>query len=291
MSLSSGTMSVGIMAIFSGLLGAYGLRALLLADQEQAITDPAPPPAMITIPLAAADLPAGRILRLGDIGIHEMTAEQMRAKGFADASVMLSPQQIMGRMIREPVVQGQPFKTTVMYLQDEQPDMSTMLQPGERAISIELPELRGGNLQVGTMVDVLFRADQTTVGEVSIPEGTVTLFEGVRILHVREGQTVVDAARGSRQISIGRTATKQTSPVVTLAVSLEQANRLRTAEGNGAISLVPRSNADPIVPGPANPNVMTLQDLLGISKPVTPPQTEIFRGNGKSINIFEETQL
>ena len=60
MSISPGTMTVGILAIVAGLVGAYAVRTALL-DEPVAVAEVAAP-VVTVMPLAAIDLPAGRML-------------------------------------------------------------------------------------------------------------------------------------------------------------------------------------------------------------------------------------
>jgi Flp pilus assembly protein CpaB len=79
--LSAGTILAGIMAVLFGLLGAYVVRKQLLnppvaAKPEEKKAE------LATIPLAAADIPAGRKITLGDIAILRLTPEQVKKRGF-----------------------------------------------------------------------------------------------------------------------------------------------------------------------------------------------------------------
>ncbi len=312
MSFSSGTMTIGVVAIFSGLLGAYGLRALLLPDP------PAPPPAppQMTVPLAAADLPAGRQVVLGDIALHRMSVKQMTEQGLADSEVMLSPEQIIGRILEKPVLRNKPFKTTGMYLDGRRPDITTNIQPGYRAVTLEIPEVRGGMTGPGNFVDVLFRSEAQpgrADSRVQIPEATVTLFEGVEVLALAVPQSTSLRRNNNLDIRLsnGREDVKQNPPRVTLAVTLRQANILRTVEGRGEITLIPRgvsettttandlaaaaSNGALLSPAAFPPSLpkdnpspaMTLEGLLGVEPPEPPFATEIYRRGSREVQVFD----
>jgi Flp pilus assembly protein CpaB len=195
--LSSGSMSIGVLAIFSGLLGAYGLRALLLAEPK------APPAAerRIIVPLATEDLPPGRILRLGDMGLHPMTQSQMAQRGLANPAVMLSTEQIMGRMVRQPIRKGEPFLTTTLFLEGTGPNLAEILKPGKRAVTLEVPSRMGGAVTEGTYVDVLFRATPRSGDALRapIPETTVTLMQGVEVVSVERPRPVGSGQGGWRR--------------------------------------------------------------------------------------------
>lgn len=277
------------MAIFSGLLGAYGLRAVLLGDPEP----PQPPPAMITVPLAASDLPAGRTVALGDIGMHSMTREQMAKAGLATSSVMLSPEQIIGRTLRESVSKDKPFLTTSMYLEGLGQNITELLDPDERAVTIEVDKRRGGNLQPGTVVDVLFRtkAREGSSDRPAIPEAVVTLFEGVTLLSVERPRTLLqeDDTLDVRRLN-GRGYVPPPPPQVTLGLTLTQANVLRTVEGRGEISLIARSGRTevPVHDTASISERMTLEGLLGLEAPERPFQTEIYRAGTRKVLQFDK---
>lgn len=292
MSLSSGTMSVGVLAIFSGLLGAYGLRAILLSEPPaRAQAD-----SSVTVPLATADLPTGRIIRFGDVGINRFTQKQMSERKLANPSVMLSANQIIGRRTRTAIRQGEPFLTTGLHLEGGWPNVSEVLKPGLRAVQLQIPDLLGGNLDPGTYVDVVFRATQgkSYDGSAIIPQTTVTLFQGVEVLSADHPKAAV-AVQDSSVMDIRRRGVRESTaaspPVVTLAVTLEQATVLRTVEGRGEICLVPRSMQDvmnEVLNSAAVPavNRLTLEDLLGIQSPPPPFATEIYRGGSREVKSF-----
>jgi len=239
---SSGSVTIGAVAIVSGLLGAYGLRALFLPDPPPL----PPPPPTLTVPLAAVDLPVGRQIVLHDIALHRMTQKQMASQGLADSTVMLAPEQIIGRVLQEPVERGKAFLTTSMFLQGDQPNLSESLQPGFRAVSLEIPVIRGGMTAPGTFVDVLFRTNAqagTSDPRVRIPEATMTLFEGVEVIALEKPQSYRAGTPGFIDLRLGndQDSIRTTPPRVTLAVTLQQASVLRTVEGRGEITLAPRS--------------------------------------------------
>ena len=221
-------MGVGVVAILAGLVGAYGLRSVLTQQQ-------APPPApaapeVVEVPMASIDLEPGRTIGLGDISLVAMTRKEMQEQ-FKDSlqRVMLAPEQIMGRIAREKIQQGDPFLTDAFYLEGDAPRISELLKQGYRAVTLEIPGLRSGMVKSKDHVDVVFRASPRRGEEdqLSIPETTVTLLEGVEVIATEYPRILAPSDNREPQILDlrQRSATSGTlpPPTVTLAVTPEGA--------------------------------------------------------------------
>jgi Flp pilus assembly protein CpaB len=288
--ISTGTMTVAIFAVLFGLVGAYALRAALVGEAPE----PPAPPKSTPVPLAAHDLPAGRKITMGDMVLVPMTRNDMEARKLPLDKTMLGTQQIIGRILSEPMPQGSPFLTSNLFPEGTGPKLSDRLKPGMRAVTIPIDNLAavGGSTVEGSHVDVLFRSRprsaDLSAGRPAIPATTVTLLENVEVISVgrtdtaartRQEEETVDV-RNINTASIGRGYGSNFSgdPVVsvTIAVSPDQANVIKTVLGEGSMSLALRaSNAD----GAAAPNKYTLESILGIAQKRNGlDQIEIFRG-------------
>ena len=260
----------------------------------------APPPKpvpTITVPLAAADLPEGRRLTLSDIALHSMTTDQLSQKAkelnVSVTEVMLGTEFLMGRTLRQPVTKDAAFLTSALYLEGTGENIAESLQAGERAVTVEVAKRRGGNLSVGTMVDVVFRSEAQPESDtqLAIPETTMTLFEGVRIVAVEKP----DSSKGSGSHNLDLRLTNgqflnmpKPQPLVTLAVNLSQANILQTVEGRGELTLVPRAAEEATdVLGSGTQQKLTLGELLEV-KEEKPFQTEIYRAGSRQAKQFDE---
>lgn len=286
MSNSTGTLSLALVAIVIGLVGTYAARTVLHNEQ------PAPPrPQTVTVPLATTDLPAGRTISLGDVGLVPMTREAMKEKNMPLTTMMIAPEQIIGRTLRAPIKQGQPFETTSLYLEGTKPNVAEKLKPGYRAVSLQLPAVRGGTVVEGTYVDILFRSQPRAAQDdrPAIPETTVVLIEGVEVLAV-ERPVAVQPNSDVMDIRY-RSGGPPADPTVTLSVTAQQAKILRTVEGRGEISLVPRAIDDVVATSPQETDQLTLEALLGIGPPTPDPQpvtTEIYRRGQREVIQFEQ---
>lgn len=263
--ITPGTVIVGIFAILFGLVGAYGVRKYLQTDN--AVAPPAAP-ALQTVPLASMDLEPGRTVVLGEVALLRLTQEQiagMQKSGKLPPQYMSNPQQIIGRILRNPLKQGEAFKTDDLYAEGTGPTIAEKLAPGLRAVTIPVDGTGalGGYDGPGSFVDILFRTQPDE--KAGIPETTVTLLEGVQVLAMEE-------------------ADKRNPPGaklenrVTLAVTADQANALKIAEGRGTFALSLRNPDDVEIAASSVPK--TLDRLLNL--PVQNQHvTAIFRGGNQ----------
>jgi hypothetical protein len=71
-----------------------------------------------------------------------------------------------------------------------------------------------------------------------------------------------------------------------LAVNSQQANILRTVEGRGELTLVPRAEDDLNQISSTPGRKMTLESLLGVVPPGEPFKTEIYRRTSRELRVF-----
>jgi len=292
--LSPGTLGIGILAILAGLVGAYIIRGRLA--QEPVRTE-VPKPR--TVPLATVDLPAGRVLTVGDVGLYTMTLEEMNAKKIDRSRAMMAPEQIIGRVVKEPIKRGQPFLSTSLYLEGGRPNISTRLKPGLRAFSLQIPKERGGGLESGALVDVLFRSAASRGESLSqslpIPELTVMLMSGVQIIDIYQAPAPRTNAAAELDLSARGRSNAPPPPLVTLAVTPEQASKLQAVMGRGDITLIGRPEDEKPDPAGRRPANISLRDVLSLRPPtVMLPNdfsTEIYRRKAREVNLFRDGRL
>lgn len=272
--LSPGTLLLGIMAVLFGLLGAYVVRLqmkpLAVAAEQEAQT--------VVVPRASTDLKAGRKLTLGDIAVYRLTPQQMQQAGI-QGPFMNNTQQIIGRILRQDVAQGETFNTALFYPEGVVPNPAERLKPGYRAVTINV-EAHGavaGFATPGAWVDVLFRADEKD--DADLPEMTVALVEGVEVLALEEQTfTGAKADQASRD--------RKQELAVTLAVRPEQAAALRVVDGHGKLSLALRNPEDNLPLTLEIPR--TMHEVL--DRPYTKWRMEVYRGGSISSVDFRRNQ-
>ena len=276
MRVSPGTLLLGVVAVMFGLLGAYIVQKNMQQPQvAQSPAAQADQPTTYVVPRASMDLKAGREITMGDIVIHKMTAAQIKKEGLP-STFMSRTSDIIGRTIRADLPRGASFDSFVFYPEGTGPNIVEALDPGMRAVTIKVAadEAVQGFATPGTWVDVLFRSEENSDEE--LPEMTVSLLEGVKVLAVNSTTTEMRNVRGQRE------PTERTS--VTLAVSPDQAVALRVVDGRGTLALALRHPDD--VGAEGQFAGMTMDQLL--NRPQAKQRIEVFRGHSISQVEFRE---
>ena len=237
-------------AILAGLVGAYLIRGTAWLRSRYGLRRLASPR---TVPLAAVDLPAGRVLTVGDVGLYTMTVEEMNKLKIDRTRAMMAPEQIIGRIVKEPIKRGQPFLSiTSLFLEGGHPNIGARLRPGLRALQPAGPQgAREAGSEAGAFVATCLYAKPVRLlprGEylsqaLPIPELTVMLMSGVEIVDVyqapapRSNPMASSSSLGAHERSIERPRRRR---LMTLAVTPDQASKLQAVMGRGDITLVGR---------------------------------------------------
>ncbi len=268
--IAPGTLIVLIFAILFGLVAAFAIQRQLAEKPKPApVTPEDPAPRVIRIPLASADIEAGRPITLGDVAMVSGTMEQLKARYNLPGEYMSNANQIIGRTLRNPLAKASTFAPDDFYPEGTGPSVADLLKPGLRAVTIpaEGAAAINGFASPSSSVDVLFQME----GSKDQPETTVTLIEAVEVLAL---DRTLQAGVHGRDVA-----------TVTLAVTLEQANALKIAEPRGSFSLALRNpNDDSLTVSSTGPQ--TLDELLNLPNRRVPFKAEIFRGSSKSSMQF-----
>lgn len=298
MRLNIGTLLVGVFAILFGLIGAYALRSVLTPAPQPV----AAAPRTVSVPLASNELPVGRKLVLSDMVLNPMTPEQMKEKGYPLNELMLSTDQIIGRVLAKPMKQGDAFLTSNLFREGEAPTVESKLAPGFRAFTIPMDDLNavGGAAAPGQNVDVIFRlGPQPGDPWRRVPpmaETTVTLIENIEVLSVNREVYVQPQGQGlDVRTNVNRRPQPVVGPIrsVTLAVTPDQANILKTASGRGEMTLRLRNLNDAVSKQTLGP--LTMEKLVSVKgadapdgKVKRPSRMEIYRAGGIQVLPYDD---
>ena len=235
--LNPGTVLAGIFAVLFAFAAAYVVRSFLVGEPPPQVAAKPAADTTIQVPTASSELLAGRTITLGDLALRPMEIADARKKIEAKempADFMTNPEQIVGRILREPVKVGDAFSAALFYPEGTGPTVADNLKPGFRAVTITVTDtgLVSGFASPTTLVDVLFRSEKLD----DFPETTSTLIEGAEVLAV--GRFSYPNSQNNEQDDRGRVPDLVHA---TLAVTPEQAGILRVLEGRGEMSLALRS--------------------------------------------------
>lgn len=286
MRASAGSLLLGIFAVMFGLMGAYVVRKELHKPNFVAVANDKDKVATQTVPVASVPLEPGRKIEFGDIAILKLTPAQMKAQKITGA-FMSNTKQIIGRVLKHEIKDGQPFDTIDFYPEGTGPSVAERLKKGYRAVTVTIDQESAvaGFAIPGSIVDVLFRADSGMESKDKnadeLPETTVTLIEAAEVLALNQ-----DTAHVLRT-SDPKAPTPTANASVTLAVTPRQAASLRVVGGRGTMSLALR-HKDDVDAGPSEVSPRTLDELLDRSN--NKHKMEIYRGRQLSRTSFKNNE-
>ncbi len=300
--LDSSTIMLGFIAILFGLAGTYALRQYLQEEPPPPVVEaPAPrPPQKVTVPLASRDIQAGTKISMDDVALYKMTREEMK-KTIKAQSFMTNPDQILGKLVLNPIKKGKTFNTQDFYPPGTGPGIARRIPPGARALTIMMEPTGAliGFAGPGQHVDVLFHygVEGSVAGNsgAAAANGSNTFVPGHHQFNPPRnrdyfGNTIgasgpglgaserlqnatVTLVQDAEIMALGQDSTPTTSAKglsqaekipVTLAVSPRDAEILRVAAGHGELSLTLRAPKDAQHVALADP--VTLDEIINVRK-------------------------
>jgi len=180
---------------------------------------------MQKVAVAAADISVGTQIQEKDVRMVEISTEATPPGAFG------STKRLLGRGAVLPIAQGEFFISGKnLASENAGSGLPSMIPSGMRAVSVRVNDGSsvGGFVQPGTRVDVLMTGTSGS-GEAQ----TMTVLKNVRVL-----------ANGARLDRNAAGADSQNSPLITLLVSPDDAQRLALAMAQGRIQLALRNPLD-----------------------------------------------
>lgn len=180
------------------------------------------PMALIEVPVAVRDLPAGTRLQ----------QDMLTTVPWPRAAVQSLPPRVegdwQGRVLASALHRGEPLLASRLAAPGETGGLSAVLAPGKRAVTVKVNEIVGvaGFALPGNQVDVMVHAPDADTQPVS-----KIVLERIAVLAV------------AQDVAVGENKPRVVN-AVTLEVTPEQAERLDLARSVGTLSLVLRSQAD-----------------------------------------------
>ena len=263
---------IGFVALALGAFVAFVVYKNLL-NQSSSKNEPG-----VDVVLAANDLQVGSRLENGDVRMAKVPASVAPPNAFHTAS------KLIGRGVILPVSKGEFILPGKLAEENAGSGLPSLIPPGMRAVSVRVNEVVAvaGFVVPGTHVDVLLTGNPGSGNE----QQTTTVLENVKV--IAAGQKLERSASGE----------PQTTPVITLLVPPDDAQKLTLAAAQGHIQLALRNPVDtkPVETAPTKTNgLYRLADTtpkpvvhtkptkkLVAQAPSAPPEAykvEVIRGN------------
>jgi pilus assembly protein CpaB len=193
-------------------------------------------PQKIEVAMARKSLNAGTVITKANIDTETVSRNELPEGN------LVSPLQIIGRVLAWPVVEGQVFTEACLVPKGTASILASQIPDGMRVFSVPITSRARPDkilLYPGCVVDVLveYKLNRTSVGEAL----SQTMLRGIRVLAI-SGDTVVsnpDEEDGGKKGS-----SRRGSLVVSLLVEPKQAEALQLAVENGSITMSLRNPLD-----------------------------------------------
>jgi pilus assembly protein CpaB len=237
---------IGFVALALGAFVAFAVYKNLLA-KSGANNEPG-----IDVALAANDLKVGDKLEERDIRVARVPVSLIPPGAFRATTP------IAGRGIILPVSRGEFILNSKLAPEKAGSGLPSMIPTGMRAVSVRVNEVVAvaGFVVPGTHVDVILTGNPTGGNE---PQ-TTTVLENVAV--IASGQKLERNASGD----------PQTTPVITLLVSPDDAQKLTLAASQGHIQLALRN---PMDTKPTGPEAVRVNGLYkGLPPPAAPAHSK-----------------
>jgi pilus assembly protein CpaB len=209
---------IGFVALALGAIVSYSVYRTL---QTKTGGDAVPG---VEVVVAANDIAVGAKVGESDVKTVRYTAADLPANAFHLKT------SVVGRGAILPIARGEFFLPNKLAGENAGAGMPSLIPPGMRAISVRVNEVIGvaGFVVPGTRVDVLLTGNPSGAPE----QQTITVLENVAV--IATGQKLERNTAGEPQVT----------PVITLLVSPDDAQKLTLATTQGKIQLALRNPLD-----------------------------------------------
>jgi pilus assembly protein CpaB len=238
-------MALGFVGV--GTVAWIGLRPPPAPPQQDAQAEPPaaapeappPPPQRVAMLVAARNLRPGALLRTEDLAVRTVLASEMPADAHPEGRE--SRAAIQGALIRRGLREGEPVLESDIVMPGDRGYLAAALGPDMRAIPIAVDQISGaaGLIWPGDRVDVVLTQQLPTNEGVPLARRMAgeTIVGDVRVIAV--DQNLVQGA-----LSEGSDGGFRPARVITLEVTVPQAERLSVARRLGVLSLLVRPAQD-----------------------------------------------
>ena len=228
----SPVITLGLSVVFGGaaLLGTHlWLNGSEPESDTRQVAEPAPV-AKEPVLVATRNVPRGTSIHADWFTVEERSADAIPQGAFASADALKASGEDRRALIS--ISQGDTLSEAMLLAPGKRASLSAKIQPGQRAFTIRTTDVSGvgGFVLPGDRVDVIFTEDSEPEAK-GLSLVSKVLLQNVEVL----GVDLNDDMTGE-ETRVFETAT--------LAVSLDQAQKLSVATQTGTLSMALRGSAD-----------------------------------------------
>ena len=236
MTLNTRSIVLIVAALAIAGIAALLARSWLASEQPKTEVAETTPKVDNQILVAAANLPAGRIVQKSDLAWQRWPLKDVPADYILRVTGK-EANDVLGAVVRSGIHSGEPVGRTRIIKKGDRGFLSAVLMPGMRAVAVKVTAMSGvgGFIFPGDRVDVMLTQKiATDESSNKIKYGSQTLLTNVRVIAIDQ-----------------RADDQQTAPAVAKTVTIEvtpkQAESVALAQEMGEIVLSLRSVGDPDV--------------------------------------------
>lgn len=275
------------MAAGLGLLAAFLINIYIQREAEKAKEGAIRTQKnLTTVVVAKQDIAAGVTIT------EDMVKEDTVHKDTVQPHVATTIDRVVNKITRAPISRGEQILLNKLSISGQEITLAPKIPRGKRAITIPVDNISsvGGMIRPDDHVDVMGMvpiSDMSPEGKQIVKMTTMTLFQDVLVLAVGQEFTAVPASSGEKKTE------KTLLPVITLALSPQEASLIAFVQEQGKIRLILRSPQDtqtqPPVPASWETLLRTVMPQPQAVQEVPKPKktVDIYRGLNKEVKVLE----
>jgi pilus assembly protein CpaB len=235
MSLRKFLLVLGVVFIGAGMY----LAVIWVNNRPAPVETSQPKPAPAAALVALSHIPAGTLLREGDIGWKELSAAEIRPDYLMRGTA--SEAELFGAITRRDFVKGEPLTAAELVKSTDRRFLAIVLRPGHRAVSISIdaPQTASGLALPGDLVDVILVQNfGDNVADAGHRAAGEIVLRSLRVLAT--DQTLVDQVKPPPGQTPGEVAPTRIPQTITLEADERQAQKLYVANQLGKLHIALR---------------------------------------------------
>ena len=284
-----GLFALGVIAAVAAAI----LVARFSATGDAEVDSPDNPIPDVPVVVATKQLEPMTIITPDAVTIATKKRSILPQGSFTDTS------QVLSKVLKFPAQQGKMLTESDFYSKGSPAELAAALKEGERCVNVALNDSMGieSLLYPGSLVDVMcsMHLRGTSDEDPSEQPISITLVENVRVLAVGR-ETIVHQSDGTAEEGAARAG----RPTVALAVTTDQAEKLKLAMQEGSVSLTLRNPRDTAEVPVRVTGMASLSPLLGarasgddavevVGAQSTEHRVVILRGGQSEVRSFEQS--